>query len=119
MQYAKMKNHRHLPAFVLLHLTKQENHGSAICKELMQEMPDFQCDTAAIYRTLNQLEADGAVSYRWDTTKRGAARKIYHITDIGYKDLLLWKSDVESRIKKLTYFLNEYERMRALNPKFH
>lgn len=56
---AQMKNHRHLPAFILLDLVQHENHGSAICHNLVRDLPDFQCDTAAVYRALSRLEREG------------------------------------------------------------
>ena len=109
MGRGRMQNHRHLPAFILLDLAQQSNYGNAIHSNLIRDIPEFQCDTAAVYRTLNQLEKIGAVVSRWDTAHPGAARKIYNMTDKGYEELAFWKNDVESRIKKLTYFLRVYK----------
>jgi DNA-binding PadR family transcriptional regulator len=109
MNNSKAQHHRHLPAFILLQLAYESLHGGAIYNALINNVPDFQCDTAAIYRTLGQLEKDGAVSYSWDTSKAGPARKIYSITPVGYEQLDFWKSDIELRIKKLKFFLYSYE----------
>ncbi|TCS78689.1 helix-turn-helix transcriptional regulator [Pectinatus cerevisiiphilus] len=109
MNIGKVQQHRHLPAFILLELAHGNAHGGAIYNALINNIPDFQCDTAAIYRTLNQLNKDGAVTFSWDTSHAGPARKIYSITPIGYEQLTLWKSDIEQRIKKLQFFLHTYE----------
>ena len=109
---AQMKNHRHLPAFILLDLVQHVNHGSAICHNLVRDLPDFQCDTAAVYRALSRLEREGAVVYHWDTTQSGPARKVYLITEKGNEQLVEWKKDVESRIKKLNHFLTVYKKLR-------
>ncbi len=50
--------------------------------------------------------------YHWDTTQSGPARKVYLITDKGYEQLVEWKKDVESRIKKLNHFLTVYKKLR-------
>lgn len=104
-----MQNHRHLPAFVLLVLAQHAAHGGAIYNELMNSIPMFHCDTAAVYRTLKQLEKECAVSFIWDTAHSGPARKIYQITEIGYEQLSVWKKDMEDRILKLQFFLQQYE----------
>ncbi|MGE1063491.1 helix-turn-helix transcriptional regulator [Megasphaera paucivorans] len=108
----KTQQHRHLPAFILLQLAQHSAHGGALYNALIQDIPDFQCDTAAIYRTLKQLEKEDAVIFSWDTSHAGPARKIYSITPIGYKQLAFWKSDMEQRSKRLHYFLNTYETLK-------
>lgn len=108
MPIKKAQKHRHLPAFILLTLAQNSAHGGAIYNSLIKNIPDFHCDTAAVYRTLKQLEEEKAVSFSWDTTHSGPARKIYKITPIGLNELENWKKDMEGRIIKLNYFLNTY-----------
>jgi DNA-binding PadR family transcriptional regulator len=114
MNSSKVQRHRHLPAFILLRLAQGKAHGGAIYHDLIQDIPDFQCDTAAIYRTLRQLEQEGAVSFVWDTTKSGPARKIYSLTEEGWKQLDFWQRDMTGRIRKLRYFLRTYKELQHL-----
>lgn len=108
MATKKHQKHRHLPAFILLMLAEDPAHGGAIYNALIEKLPNFECDTGAIYRTLQQLEKGGAVTFSWDTTNSGPARKIYSITDEGLIELDDWKKDIEDKIIYLKYFLNEY-----------
>lgn len=112
MPTKKHPKHRHLPVFILLMLAEGSAHGGAIYTTLIERLPNFQCDTGAIYRTLQKLEEDGNVIFSWDTTNSGPARKIYSITDEGLTQLDNWKKDIEDRIVQLQYFLNAYK---ALN----
>jgi DNA-binding PadR family transcriptional regulator len=90
-------------------LTEGENHGGFIISALKERLCNFSCDSAGVYRTLNQLESEGAVTANWDTSQAGPAKKIYKITDIGYEKLELFKEDIEARITNLNYFLNQYK----------
>ncbi|WP_234121935.1 PadR family transcriptional regulator [Clostridium hydrogenum] len=112
MSSKKPNKHRHLPAFILLALAENSSHGGAIYTSLIEKLPNFQCDTGAIYRTLQKLEEDKAVTFSWDTTNSGPARKVYTITDIGLIQLDNWKQDIEDRITILQCFLNEYNHLK-------
>ncbi|MCE5246304.1 MAG: PadR family transcriptional regulator [Candidatus Polarisedimenticolia bacterium] len=96
---------RHLPAFVLLALTDGPLHGHAIRAELHERIPGFKADPGAIYRTLQALEADGEVTFHWDTDTRGPARKVYRLTAAGWKRLDYWRDDIERRLAFLRAFL--------------
>lgn len=111
---SKRKQSRHLPAFILLTLAEGSAYGGAIYSSLIENIPNFQCDQGAIYRTLKQLEDDGAVIFSWDTTNSGPAKKIYTITDTGLKQLDDWKNDIEKRILYLKYFLDKYKNLEKL-----
>ncbi len=105
------QQYRHLPAFILLILAEGENHGGYILNALKERLQNFSCDSAGVYRTLNQLETEGAVIANWDTSKPGPAKKIYKITDIGYEKLSYFKEDIESRVINLNYFLEQLKKM--------
>ena len=75
-------------------------------------MPLYKPDTAVIYRTLQQLEQDGEVAFTWDTSKSGPARKVYRLTELGWKKLDYWREDIEMRIANLHYFLDTYQSIR-------
>ncbi|MFL0252735.1 helix-turn-helix transcriptional regulator [Clostridium neuense] len=108
----KRKQSRHLPAFILLTLAEGAAHGGAIYNSLMEKVPNFQCDQGAIYRALQKLEEDNAVTFSWDTTSTGPAKKIYSITDAGLNQLDDWKVDIEQRILYLKCFLDRYKKLK-------
>jgi len=109
MSVMKGRNYRHLTAFVLLALARQEMHGGAIHTTLCQTLPNFNADTGAVYRCLQELENDGAVESVWDTSEPGPARKIYRITSVGWNELSEWEKDIKYRLSNLNYFLTTYE----------
>lgn len=113
MPAKKRQQYRHLPAFILLVLAQGEAHGGAIYSALNDNLPLFQADTGAIYRTLQQMEKEGAVTSVWNITESGPARKIYRITPAGWNKLDSWKHDIELRRANLNYFLTTYEKLKG------
>lgn len=107
----KTKQHRHLPAFVLLLLAEGEKHGGAILTELSQRLPGCGPDSAALYRTLQQLEEAGEAVSTWDTSGSGPARRVYRITDAGRERLGFWRDEIEMRLANLEYFLETYREL--------
>lgn len=86
-------------------------HGGAIYTKLCKDLPCFNTDSGAIYRALQELEHDSAVQAIWDTSEPGAARKVYHLTDIGWEELRDWAEDIECRVKNLNCFLEMYRQL--------
>jgi PadR family transcriptional regulator, regulatory protein PadR len=103
---------RHLPAFILLTLAEGSAYGGAIYNTLIEKIPNFQCEQGAIYRTLQRLEEDNAVTFLWDTANTGPAKKVYSITDIGRMQLDNWNQDIEKRILYLENFLDRYSNLK-------
>ena len=108
--------YRHLPAFILLALAKGPIHGGAILTVLSERMPLLKPDSAAIYRTLQQLEQDGEVVAQWDTSGSGPARKRYQLTAVGWERLDYWRDDIKMRIANLQQFLETYQTLGRLLP---
>jgi PadR family transcriptional regulator PadR len=84
---------------LLLMLRQWSSYGY----ELMEKMSTFglsAMNPGTFYRTLRQMEKDGMVSSRWDTSEGGPARRIYSITDAGEAYLNYWAKS-----------LNQYQRM--------
>jgi PadR family transcriptional regulator len=84
---------------LLLMLRQWSSYGY----ELMEQMSTFglsAMNPGTFYRTLRQMEKDGMVSSRWDTSEGGPARRIYSITDAGEAYLNYWAKS-----------LNQYQRM--------
>jgi DNA-binding PadR family transcriptional regulator len=102
---------RHLPAFVLLVLAEAPLHGGAIQTALNVRLPSLRADSAAVYRTLKQLEKDGEVNAEWDTSGGGPAIRVYRLTAAGRKKLAFWRDDVKDRIANLQYFLDAYAKL--------
>ena len=103
------RQHRHLPAFILLSIAHGPTHGGAIHTALCQRLPGYKSDSAAIYRTLQSLENAGDIEAQWDTSQPGPARKVYRITDAGWEKLEVFKSDIEWRLGLLQAFLDAYK----------
>ncbi|WP_027398618.1 PadR family transcriptional regulator [Anaerovorax odorimutans] len=105
----KIKPGRHTAAFVLLFLTLKPSYGFELLKEFETNLPNNKIDSAAIYRALKTLETNGSVESRWDTSEAGAAKKYYSITENGYKELEMFKKDIELRYENLGFFLKNYK----------
>jgi DNA-binding PadR family transcriptional regulator len=111
MPLKQKRQHRHLPALVLLLVAEGPVHGGAVRTALMTRNPGFKVDSGAVYRTLKTLEDDGEVESSWDTLKPGPALKIYRLTPAGWDKLEAWKADIEYRAGLLGNFLAAYDRL--------
>ena len=107
----KCRHGRHTPAFLLLLLAQGPSYGLALLTKLEEELPYNKLDSAAIYRSLQELEKTGAVATYWDTSEPGPARKWYRITKVGHEKLREFKRDIEERKKNLEFFLNTYSKL--------
>ena len=100
------KQSRHAPAFILLFLARGPNYGAALLNAMEEEMPHFLGDSAMIYRTLRDLEADGSVEMDWRTPESGPPKKYYTLTKKGWQRLSEFEQDILKRRENLNYFLN-------------
>lgn len=100
---------RHAPAFILLAVALEPNHGLGILKKLQEIAPGNRLDTAVIYRKLGEMEKMGHVTFEWVDSEAGPKKKVYSITDKGMKQLEEYKIDIEASIKRLNNFLSIYE----------
>ena len=109
-----MKNQnygRHLYGFILLFLAKNPTYGSDIINQMAKNMPYSFSDSPAVYRTLNELEKESAVTSYWNTEEKGSPKKYYSITEKGLTYLAECKNDIEKRLKNLEFFLSEYSNL--------
>ncbi|SFG53832.1 DNA-binding transcriptional regulator, PadR family [Desulfotomaculum arcticum] len=111
----KGKNYRHLPAFLLLFLAEGDAHGGGLLAVLQERLPKPHVDSGAVYRVLQELEKDGAVVFRWDTTEPGPAKKIYTITEKGWEMLDYFEADIIMRMRNLNYFLTNFQSLKEKN----
>ncbi|KUO65076.1 MAG: hypothetical protein APF84_07525 [Gracilibacter sp. BRH_c7a] len=101
---------RHAPSFILLFLARRPNYGGALLKMMEEEIPCFLGDSSMIYRTLQELEEEGAITSRWEMPDTGRPIKYYYLTDQGWKLLLESEDDMRKRIDNHLFFLDELEK---------
>jgi Predicted transcriptional regulators len=104
----RCRTYRFLPAYILLFLAENDLYGSAVLNEFHKRMPNYSVDSAVIYRTLQELEKEALVKFRWKTEDPGPATKWYEITASGRARLAVYKEEIEQRKKNLEFFLTTY-----------
>jgi PadR family transcriptional regulator PadR len=84
--------YRFCEPIVLLTLARLgEAHGYQIVSEAEQfAVTHAGVDSAAVYRSLRRLEANGNVTSSWDTSGSGPARRLYTLTAAGCEHLAEW-----------------------------
>jgi poly-beta-hydroxybutyrate-responsive repressor len=60
------------------------------------------------YRTLRQMEKNGVVKSKWETSKGGPARRVYSITDAGEAYLDFWADALEQYRRNVDTFFRLY-----------
>jgi len=96
-----------LTPLVLLLLRQWSSYGY----ELMERLTTFGwqlMNPGTFYRMLRQLEQEGLVTSKWETTQAGPARRMYAITAAGEAYLTLWANSLEQYQKLLTTFAQLY-----------
>src|SRR3982751_1989986 len=89
----------HLESLVLATLEKGEAHGLEILRRLEAGGGGLlQLKEGSLYPALYRLEAAGEVAATWEKQphgRRGARRRIYHLTDKGKKTLQTARGEFE------------------------
>lgn len=101
---------------LLLLLAEGPAHGY----ELMERLRPFGFltnDPATVYRGLRQMEAEALVASRWDTSSKGAARRVYALTDDGLDLLAAWARTLDQQAQVLAYFQQRYAALAAAAPR--
>ena len=78
---------------VVLYLLKRNgpSYGYELASALAEHaLTDSQIDKAALYRTLQRLEANLYVTSEWDTRGPGPARHVYRLAPGGEEHLSEW-----------------------------
>lgn len=87
-----------LPALILAVLGKQPLHGYAIAREVERLSEDaLTMREGTLYPALRVLEQDGLIVGEWQPQEKGAARKVYTLTETG-----------AAAMRKRTQELNDY-----------
>src|ERR687886_525992 len=92
---------------ILLALREWNSYGY----ELMERAAAFGFETmnpGTLYRTLRQMEKDGVVKSKWETSKGGPARRGYSITDAGEAYLDFWARSLEEYRRNMDTFFRLY-----------
>lgn len=96
-----------LTPVILLMLREWSSYGY----ELMEKMTRFGLSTmnpGTVYRTLRQMEKNGIVSSKWDTSQDGPARRVYSITEAGENYLKFWAESLEQYQQMMNAFFRLY-----------
>jgi PadR family transcriptional regulator, regulatory protein PadR len=92
---------------ILLTLREWNSYGY----ELMERTAAFGFEAmnpGTLYRTLRQMEKDGVVESKWETSKGGPARRMYTITDAGVAYLDFWAEALEQYRRNMDAFFSLY-----------
>jgi poly-beta-hydroxybutyrate-responsive repressor len=92
---------------MLLSLREWNSYGY----ELMEQAAAFGFETmnpGTVYRTLRDMEKNGTVKSRWETSRGGPARRMYSITDAGEAYLELWANSLEHYRRTMDAFFRLY-----------
>jgi len=66
-------------------------------------------DPGGLYRALRQMEREGLVSSRWETSVTGPARRTYTLTAGGWRWLHVWAAAIAESRLVLSSYLQRYD----------
>jgi PadR family transcriptional regulator PadR len=92
---------------ILLMLRQWNSYGY----EMMERMTEFGLETmnpGTLYRSLRNMEKNGAVKSTWETSEGGPARRVYSITNFGEAYLDFWARSLEQYQRNLDTFFRLY-----------
>ena len=101
--YMPMRGALHL--LILKMLEEKPLYGSEI-REALKSRLDLDVPSSAIYAVLGILEEKGLVLSSWETGERGAARKVYRITEEGISYLRERVEELRRSKKIFDYLLS-------------
>ena len=90
---------------VLLFLLKRKgwSYGYELAGELqLFSLTAAEIESAALYRTLRQLEKSGCVTSKWDMKHPGPARRMYYLTARGHEHLQEWMALLDHISKSMS-----------------
>ena len=88
---------------------------SASGYKLSEELSKVGIDPSYIpsgitYRLLRDMEANGLLVSKWETSGSGPAKRVYKITDAGKKYLGAWLVEAKRNLKTMENLINLIER---------
>ena len=104
---------RFLRAFLLLFLAKEEAHGYELIEKLKEMGVKYETyEFGYVYKTLRNMEKEGLLSSRWNVKEKGAAKRIYRITDKGRENLDEWAKVLMNIKDSIESFLKAYQKIK-------
>ncbi len=101
---------RFLRAFLLLFLSMGEAHGYELIEKLKDMGVKYETyEVGYVYKTLRNMERDGILESRWNVKEKGAAKRIYRITEKGKQNLASWAAVLENIRDSIGNFLEVYK----------
>lgn len=95
-----------IPALVLAVLEEQPCHGYAIARYIERRSRQaFLMKEGTLYPTLRTLEQDGLLTADWEVQSSGPARKVYHITEEGRKELAKRRKEWDEYVQTMQAIL--------------
>ena len=114
--YPSSRPPRFLNAFLLLFLYKEESHGYNLIEKLKKMGVKYETyEVGYVYKTLRNMEKEGIVESRWNVKEKGAAKRIYRITDAGKESLKKWSQTLGNIRDSITNFIKVYKALDELN----
>lgn len=105
---------RFLRAFLLLFLLIKEAHGYDLIERLKNIGVKYEnYEVGYVYKTLRNMETEGFLKSRWNVKEKGAARRIYTITEEGKKNLGKWADTFSNLRESISAFLNTYKEYKS------
>jgi PadR family transcriptional regulator PadR len=96
-----------LTPVALVILREESSYGYELMQRL-EELGFEEISAGSLYRTLRQMEKEGLCKSEWDASERGAARRMYSITDVGEEYLATWAEGCKKYQKVLDCFYQAY-----------
>lgn len=95
-----------LPSIMLL-LAEQPSHGYALLEKLVElGVAEKRLPLPIVYRGLLQLEGKRMAGFKFAKPEgRGPARKVYHLTEKGRKELSSWAESMQD----VRCFIDEFQ----------
>lgn len=93
---------------LLLLIGERPSHGYDLL-ERFRRLGVAGADPGGLYRALRQMEREGLVSSRWETSAAGPARRTYTLTQAGWQWLHVWAAAIAESRLILSSYLQRYE----------
>ena len=97
-----------LVPMMLLSIREWDSYGYELM-ERARALGFEAMNPGTLYRALRQMEKDGVVESSWETSRGGAARRMYTITDAGEAYLGFWARSLGRYQQSMDAFFRLYE----------
>ncbi len=92
---------------LLLLIGEEPSHGYDLL-ERMGQLGVYGVDPGGLYRALRQLERDGLVRSRWETSVNGPPRRVYALNGAGWEMLRTWAITLTETHAVVSTYLDRY-----------